>query len=256
MIKLITSFHYLFFILILASCGPSSENYVSSGEVKLEATNYKEAIADFTRALQIDDKNAKAYLRRGEAKEKLKLYSDAIKDWDAALRIDPNNENALVNQATAYNNLSDYTMAIPILTKALNLNPLNEQALEQLALGYYNIKDYERALNIELKLLDINPNNPRYYLNIAYDYHNMGNYTDAKKYYKLAEEGGYKISKVRDQLAKMAKSIAKKQRKQQARKLESCFWCGKKYPKFDGFSDCVFKSFCSRNCLSIAGKDC
>ena len=42
--------------------------------------NYKGAIEDYTKAIEIDPSNAFSYLERGRAKEKLEDYQGAIDD--------------------------------------------------------------------------------------------------------------------------------------------------------------------------------
>ena len=50
---------------------------------------YSEAIADFTKVIELDPKNALAYYNRGAAKFALNKYSEAMADYTKAIELDP-----------------------------------------------------------------------------------------------------------------------------------------------------------------------
>jgi len=60
--------------------------------------DYKKAIEDYDKAIEINPQYAKAYNNRGVAYGKLKEYKKAIEDFDKAIKINP-------QYAAAYNNL-------------------------------------------------------------------------------------------------------------------------------------------------------
>ena len=50
---------------------------------------YKEAIADYDRAIALDADNAAAYFRRCQVRSALGLHEEAIEDYDELMRLDP-----------------------------------------------------------------------------------------------------------------------------------------------------------------------
>ncbi len=62
---------------------------------------YEEAIADATRALELDPNSAFAYQTRAEAYRMLGKYEEAIADATRALEVDPNSAFAYRTRAEA-----------------------------------------------------------------------------------------------------------------------------------------------------------
>ena len=100
----------------------SSKNakyYEMTGCEKGNAGNYKGAIEDFTKAIEINPSNAYLYIIRGFTKSELNNYQGAIEDYNQALVIDPNNEYALSNRGFAKLQLGDKESSLADYSKAL-----------------------------------------------------------------------------------------------------------------------------------------
>ena len=102
--------------------------------------DYRAAIADFTKAIQIDPSDSDAYVQRGVSKWSLafslggdqgpgtlknKLLSSAASDYTQAIAINPNNAFAYMNRGSVKDELEDYIGAIEDHSKALEINPNN-----------------------------------------------------------------------------------------------------------------------------------
>jgi len=61
-----------------------------------------QAIADYTKAIEIDPGNASAYVNRGVAYKTKGLADQAIADYTKAIEIDPGSASAYVNRGNAY----------------------------------------------------------------------------------------------------------------------------------------------------------
>jgi tetratricopeptide (TPR) repeat protein len=61
---------------------------------RVQVGDYDRAIADFTRAIEIDPKRTDAHVHRGFAYDALGREEDAIADFRRALALDPNDEIA------------------------------------------------------------------------------------------------------------------------------------------------------------------
>ena len=57
--------------LVGANANPLATQYFDQGLEKYDTGNYQEAITDFTKAIELDPKNANAFNGRGTAKSKL-----------------------------------------------------------------------------------------------------------------------------------------------------------------------------------------
>ena len=72
-------------LLILTSCKDSAEEYSKIGYSKYILTDFKGAIADFTKAIEINPNDAVYYYKRGLSKNELKDYKGAISDYTRAI---------------------------------------------------------------------------------------------------------------------------------------------------------------------------
>ena len=74
-------------LISFVSFGQTAEEYFDSGYDKAEAKDYNGAIADFTKAIEINPNYAIAYYNRGFLKNDLKDYNGAIADYTKAIEI-------------------------------------------------------------------------------------------------------------------------------------------------------------------------
>ncbi len=88
----------LVMLLCLASCSQTAEEYTSRGESKAVSEDYNGAIADFSKAIEIDPNNVRSYFGRGLAKAQLADYKGALVDYSKAIEIEPDNAEAYVGR--------------------------------------------------------------------------------------------------------------------------------------------------------------
>ncbi len=74
-----------------------ASTYLNRGRAYHSKTNYDSAIADFTKAIEINPKSLTAYLNRGDAFEKKDDLPNALSDYQKAVELDANNESAKNN---------------------------------------------------------------------------------------------------------------------------------------------------------------
>ena len=76
----------------------TAEEYFYSAYNKANLNDYNGAIADYTKAIELDPNNSNAYINRGIVKNDLKDYYGAIFDYTKAIELDPNNSIAYYNR--------------------------------------------------------------------------------------------------------------------------------------------------------------
>jgi len=91
-------------------------------------SRYKEAINDFGRSLDLDDKSYKSAYYRGVVKAVLKQYSEAIDDYSLSLTINPYQSFCLFRRAQSYYHVGDFPQALADCENSLALEPNNESA--------------------------------------------------------------------------------------------------------------------------------
>jgi len=104
--------------------------YTLRGVAWGKKAEYDKAIADYTKALEINPKFAKAYNNRGYTWAKKGDKDKAIADYTKAIEIDPNYAPAYTNRGTAWADKGEYDKAIADFNKALEIDPSYIEARE------------------------------------------------------------------------------------------------------------------------------
>lgn len=105
---------------------------------------FDEAMLDYTKALQFNNKMTDAYYNRAKitlSRKDIKNanISKAVSDLEKALELDENFIDALYAMAAAQKKLENYALALEYLEKILKLEPeaINAKALKKLLLQKY-----------------------------------------------------------------------------------------------------------------------
>jgi len=105
--------------------------YFARGRTLIEQKDFNQAIDQFTKAIQMDPKDALAYYNRGLAYVAQSEYQEAIADYTSALHLNPKNALAYYHRGIAHRHLKEFDRAIGDYTRAIRLDP-------RLAVAYRN----------------------------------------------------------------------------------------------------------------------
>jgi Tfp pilus assembly protein PilF len=121
------------FIFPAFSAEKTPDKYIKEGKDFLQANKVEDALASFSKALQLDPKSVTALINRGNAFCKQGSYENAIADYSEAIRLDPKNGKAYNNRAVAhwYNNEPFRSQADRQLAEILGA-PVNKKAWQEL----------------------------------------------------------------------------------------------------------------------------
>ncbi|NJO70191.1 MAG: tetratricopeptide repeat protein [Bacteroidetes bacterium] len=108
--------------LVSSLLGQNAKKFFKSGQEFYDAGNYKDAIAQFTSAINLSPEYMEAYQLRGLAYQLLNDHQKAADDFNRAIIFDPKSEILLTLLAKSYNELKQYNEAITVLNKATFLN--------------------------------------------------------------------------------------------------------------------------------------
>ena len=187
--------------------------YVQHGIACLQKRELDQAIADFTKALELKDDYAEAYCKRGIAYGVKGDLDQAIADFTKALNLEFNNVSAYLNRGIAYIEKNNHDQAIADFTKALELEPNNMFAYRNRGRAYiykydHNqaIADFNKVLEQDTTIFEQDPANAEIYLWRGFAYRLKGdhdkavtdytkalkfklNYAKAHLFYALAHRG-------------------------------------------------------------------
>ena len=76
----------------------TSEDYYNQGNAKCRIQNYREAIDDYTKAIELNPEFVMAYNNRGNAKIAIEDYRGGVDDLTKAIEINPNHAEAYYNR--------------------------------------------------------------------------------------------------------------------------------------------------------------
>lgn len=106
--------------------------------------NFDDAILDYTKALQLNNKMTDAYYNRAKILLSRKDIENpdinrAVSDLEQAIELDPNFADALFAMAAAQKKLENYDVAIQYLDKVLEIKPdfVHAKALKKLIIDKY-----------------------------------------------------------------------------------------------------------------------
>lgn len=129
------------------------EDFHKQGVNRVQKKDYKGALKDFNKALQINPNFTEAYCDRGVARFFLGDTKGAIDDWSQTLQIDPNHAEAYDRRGNARSELGDYQGGIKDYTQAVQVDPNYAEAYynrgltqERLGRTHEAIQDYTQAL--------------------------------------------------------------------------------------------------------------
>ncbi len=98
-----------------------SAEYLRKGYLSFVSRSWDEAIALYTKAIELNPGNADAYFQRGIAREMANKIGDAIKDYEKTLELSPNHYLAMEYLAKLYEAKGEYAKAVDVYAQALPL---------------------------------------------------------------------------------------------------------------------------------------
>jgi len=164
---------YISVFVVLFSCN-NSETIQIKDENTSKYVSDTGIVAEITKDIINDTKNAELYKKRAEALVNKKNYADAIHDLETAIALDSTNTEYL-------NLISDYWLlngdsepTKKYLDKSIALEPENTATLIRLAQLYLYFSDYNKTFDYVNEAIKLNPNLYQAYFLKAMCYDQIG----------------------------------------------------------------------------------
>ena len=139
---------------------PTAADYVQQGLREKEA---RQKISLFTKALEMDPKNAPAFFHRGGAYQAAKDYDLALRDLDQAITLQPDYAVAYNQRGNVYYDRKQYDRALADYSRAIALKPDYSTAYANRGSTYYEQKNYDLAIADYNQAIALKADNPNAY---------------------------------------------------------------------------------------------
>lgn len=175
----------------------SSNYYLNRGNAYYMKAEYYKAIADYSKALDLntaaaDDlgpgPSAYIYVNRGNAYLANGEKDKALSDYNKAIELDPKNANVYLNRGNIYLGRYEFEKAFADFNRTIELNPNDAIAYLNRAIIYYTRFEYDKGIEDDTKAIELNPANDDAYFRRGEGYQFKGAYDKAIEDYTKAIE--------------------------------------------------------------------
>ncbi|KZR90053.1 tetratricopeptide repeat protein [Synechococcus sp. MIT S9508] len=142
------------------------DQFIKRGNARRASEDYKGAIEDYSKAIELNPADSTIYVYRGISHELLEDYGSANKDYTLAISYDPTNTHAL--RFRAFNKLTmndDKEGALEDYNKAIYIDPNDYELYNRRAVAHMpsrgiddcSVLDCSNAINDFLKAIELEP---------------------------------------------------------------------------------------------------
>jgi len=153
-------YYIVLLIGLIFACSPSEDELFDQGILKLEASQYPEAIQYFERIIEKNPENSRALNAKGIALYQQKNLDDAIASFSSAISADSTSYKPFFNRGNAYLEKKEYSKALLDYNRANGLDPTQTDINYNRGLALLGMESYEDAVFDFDQALQTNPNQP------------------------------------------------------------------------------------------------
>ncbi len=142
---------------VIRDAPDEATGYYDRGNLFLNHNKFDEAIADYTRALELHPQMVFAFFNRGNAYAAKNDYDTAIVNFDNALTLNSAFPDCFVKRGLAHFGKGDIPRAVAEYTKAIQLNPRFADAYLKRGQALIAVGDYAAALEDLTRYISLDP---------------------------------------------------------------------------------------------------
>ena len=116
-----------------------------------------EAVADFTRAIELDPADAWAFGPRGEIYRFMERYHEALADLNRAIELEPADAWTIAIRGQIHEDIERYDEALADFTRAIELDPANATAFGHRGQIYWLMERHDEALADLNRAVELEP---------------------------------------------------------------------------------------------------
>jgi tetratricopeptide (TPR) repeat protein len=169
-------------VFAVAVQSQSAKQYFRAGEEFSKKMNFKDAIEQYNRAVELDPDYEKAYIQRAIAYSKQGDYENAAADFDRALVFDEKDAELYYFSGEAHHNKGSNDVALERLNKAIDMKGNFLEAYQVRSVVHLELEQYDLALVDCKKCLRLKEDYKGYF-NLAQVYEKLDMYNEAEQAY-------------------------------------------------------------------------
>ncbi len=164
----------------------SPKKYYEAAEKFEAVANHKDALANYTKAIELDPKYEKAYVARAAVYEQMNMKAEAIEDFRKLIAFSPKEKEYYYNAGRLLGEVKKYNEADQMLRKALERDKGYANAILEEVKVLHELRNYAQGLIVTQMGLDEDKNYLTYF-NHAVMLDSLKNYAEAEKFYKSSK---------------------------------------------------------------------
>ena len=162
------------------AASPDAAAHGNKGKELAAAGKLDEAIAEYTKALEISPKDELLYRNRGLVYRANNKFPEAIADFAKAIELAPKSELGYVERGQVLMIQNQFDAALVDYNKAVELNPNNPVCYDRRGFVFYNLKKFEDAIKDYTTSIEKKADNPVIFSRRADAYVAMNQFAQAK----------------------------------------------------------------------------
>ena len=163
-----------------------ADYYLARGLNYADHGQFREAIADYNKAMEINPNYAEGYNDRGNAYDKQGQITQAMSDYNKAIEINPNDAAAYKNRGSVFYKENKLTQAIADYNKAIDINISDPEAYCNLGSVYAQEGNFAAAKSNFNKAIEKDPKYEQAYNDLGLIDDNQGRFIQAMSDYNKA----------------------------------------------------------------------
>lgn len=176
----------------IAKIDPQATEFYRLFDIATELGNkaqYPQAVATWTRALELSPDDAKAHNSLGVALAATGRAAEAVEHYQKAMELEPDYADSYTNLGILDAQAGDLDRGIPLLRKALELSPWDAKAYSNLANALASAGQIEESISYSQKAVKLKPNDPEANANLGVGLARAGRLDEAIERFQKALAG-------------------------------------------------------------------
>jgi lipoprotein NlpI len=165
--------------LILAALAQDAETLVRMGDIKYKDRDIPGALADYSKAIEVDSRCAPAYYGRGQIRANKGQFAESEADYTKAVENDPKFAKAWFGRGMLRTYSNNEAGALADFSKAVEADPAYTLAWFNRGLLRLSRKEYDGALADYTKAIDLKPADADGYIGRGNAYASKGDHDKA-----------------------------------------------------------------------------